>query len=61
MTPQQERLAEALAIRRMHGASGPRWIAERLLALMEAGDYVGAERFTAIAAEYEKLLGGTVQ
>jgi len=61
MTPQQERMAEALAIQRLHGANRPRWIAERILVLMEAGDYVGADRFTTIAAEYEKLLEATTQ
>jgi hypothetical protein len=61
VTRDQERLAEALLIQRIHGDDGPRWIAERIGALALAGDQAGVDRFRAIAAEYEKLLGGTVQ
>ena len=58
MTPEQERLAEALAVQRYHGRDGPRWIAERIGALALAGDTAGVERFTAIARAYEQLLPG---
>lgn len=56
MTPEQERLAEALAIQRYHGRDGPRWIAERIEALTLTGDTAGVERFTAIARAYKQLL-----
>jgi hypothetical protein len=56
-----DRLAEALAIERIHGAAGPRWIAERIGALALAGDDAGVERFRAIAVAYETLLAGTRQ
>lgn len=61
LTPDQERMAEALAIQRIYGAEGPFWIASRIGALAIAADAAGVERFTAIAAQYEKLLRGTVQ
>lgn len=57
----QERLAEALAIGRLHGNDAPVWIASRIGALAVAGDTAGIERFKAIAAAYERLRGGTVQ
>ena len=50
------RLAEALAIRKLYGTEGPRWIAERIGALALAGDNAGVERFREIAAAYEALL-----
>jgi hypothetical protein len=58
VTPEQERLAEALAIARIHGAAGPRWIAERIGALALAGDAAGVDRFRSIATAYETLLAG---
>lgn len=61
MTADQERLAEALAVQRLHGPDGPRWIAERIGSLAVAGDAAGVERFRAIAAAYERLLAGSLQ
>ena len=61
MTPDQERLAEALALQRLYGDEGPLWIASRICALALAGDHAGVERFRSIAAPYERLLTGTVQ
>jgi hypothetical protein len=51
------RLAEALAIQKMYGGEGPRWIAERIGALALAGDAAGVKRFRQIAARYEELIG----
>lgn len=59
MSPDEERLGEALAVERLHGAEGPEFIAERIGALALAGDVAGVERWRAIAAKYEQLLGGT--
>ncbi len=50
------RWAEALAIERLHGDDGPRWVAERIGALTHAGDADGAERFREIARRMERLL-----
>jgi hypothetical protein len=61
LTPDEERLAEALAVERMHGAGGPAFIAERIGALALAGDAAGVERWRAIAARYEQLLTGPPQ
>ncbi len=60
-TSEQERLAEAMAIRRLHGDEGPLWIATRIGALELADDRAGVERFRAIAAAYERLLTAVVQ
>lgn len=53
---QRLRLAEALAIERLHGPAGPAWIAAKIGALALAGDEAGVSRFRAIAAAYEELL-----
>ena len=50
------RLAEALAIEKLHGNDAPRWIAERIGALALAGDADGVARFQAIAARIDELL-----
>ena len=60
-TSGQERLAEAMAVQRLHGDEGPLWIATRIGALALAGDRAGVERFRAIAAAYEGLLTADVQ
>lgn len=52
------RWAEALAIQRIHGEDGPRWIAERIGALALAGDEAGVARFREIARRYGELLPG---
>lgn len=50
------RWAKALAIERLHGKYGPRWIAERIGALAVLGDMAGVERFRQIARRYERLI-----
>lgn len=57
----QERLAEALAIGRLHGNDASVWIASRTNALAVAGDAAGIERVKAIAEAYDRLRGGTAQ
>ena len=54
-------MAEALQIQKTYGVDGPVWIAGRIGELAHDGDAAGVERFRAIAAEYEKLLGSRVQ
>ena len=61
MTPDEERIAEALAVERMHGERARVFIAERIGALALVGDEAGIERWKAIAAKYESLRSGTVQ
>ena len=58
VTPDQEHWAEALAIERLHGADAPRWIAERIGALVLAGDNAGIMRFREIATRYDQMLAG---
>ena len=55
MTPQVERIAEALAIERQHGEKAPLFIAERIAALALAGDLAGVERLRAIALQLDRL------
>lgn len=55
------RLAEALAIQKLHGDDAPCWVAERIGALALAGDAEGVERFKAIAARLSDLLGAPRQ
>lgn len=50
------RLAEALAIQRLHGPDAARWTAERIGALALAGNAAGVQRFREIAASLEELL-----
>ena len=50
------RWAEALAIERLHGDDAPRWVAERIGALVLAGDADGVARFQEIARRMERLL-----
>lgn len=54
--PVDWRLAEALAIQKLHGDNAPRWIAERIGALALAGDADGVARFQAIAGQMDELL-----
>lgn len=56
MDDEHLRWAEALAIEPLHGADGPRWIAERIGALAAMGDAAGVERLSEIARRYELLL-----
>lgn len=50
------RMAEALAIQKLHGVQAAAWMAGRLRALAAAGDEAGVERFRAIAAKLVDLL-----
>ena len=50
------RLAEVLAIHRLHGADAALWLAERRAMLMLAGDAAGTERFGEIAVRLEEIL-----
>jgi hypothetical protein len=56
MTPDQERMAEALAVERLHGEHAPSFVAERIGALALAGDFAGVERWQAIAAQLDRLI-----
>jgi hypothetical protein len=56
MSPEQERWAEALAVEKLYGKDGPRFIAERIGALAIAGDQAGVERWKAIAERHDQLL-----
>lgn len=55
MTPKQERLAEALAIERLHGERAAVHIAERVGALVLSGDMDGVRRWREIAACLDAL------
>ncbi|WP_347270195.1 DUF6961 family protein [Rhizorhabdus histidinilytica] len=55
MSPDEERLAEALAIRRMYGEGAPAFVAARIGALALARDRAGVERFMAIAAKLDEI------
>ena len=58
MTPDEERLAEALAVQRMHGESAPVFVAERIGALALAGDAAGVERWRQIATKLDGIRAG---
>ncbi|WP_294196878.1 hypothetical protein [uncultured Sphingomonas sp.] len=55
------RLAEALAIQKLHGSDAPSWVAERIGALALAGDAEGVERFKAIAVRLSELMAAPPQ
>lgn len=55
MTPDQERWAEALAIECIHGADAPRFIAERIGAVIITGDVAGVQRLKDIAGKLDEL------
>lgn len=55
-TEDQWRLAEALALEKLHGDDAPGFIAERIGSLAVAGDYAGVERMHEIASAFEKLM-----
>jgi hypothetical protein len=61
LTPDQERLAEALAVLRIHGQNAARHVAERIGALAIDGDLAGIERWKQIAARLQPLLTETRQ
>lgn len=56
LTTDDFRLAEALAIQKLHGDRAALWIATRRGELMLAGDAAGVERLGEIAAKLEQLL-----
>ncbi|WP_413777281.1 DUF6961 family protein [Sphingomonas sp. S2-65] len=55
MTPREERLAEALAVERIHGVASVAFIAGRVRDLAVAGDVAGVQRWREIAAAYDAL------
>lgn len=56
MTPEQERLAEALAVQRLHGDEAPRVVAEQIGTLAIAGDRDGIHRWRDIAFQLDGLI-----
>lgn len=50
------RMAEALAVQKLHGDDAARWTAERIDTLALTGDAAGVERFTVIAGRLDDLL-----
>ena len=56
VTEDQERWAEAVAIRRMHGDGAAVWVAARIGVFALARDRQGVTRFTAIATRLDHLL-----
>lgn len=50
------RLAEALAVQKLHGTNAAAWTAGRLAALAESGDAQGVARFAEITMKLEELL-----
>lgn len=55
LTPDEERMAEALAVERAHGERALAFVAERIEALTGAGDMAGVARWQAIAARLAQL------
>ena len=55
MTPDEERLAEALAVERIHGDRALTFIYERVKALAEARDWDGVKRWMEIADWLQRL------
>jgi len=55
MKPEQERLAEAIAVERVHGDHANEHVNERVNALAEAGDMAGMKRWTEIGEWLERL------
>lgn len=50
LTPQRERMAEALAVERMHGDGVAAFVACRIAVLKAAGDSAGVERWVTVRA-----------
>lgn len=57
MTPIEERLAEALAVLRIHGTGAQAHIAERIGTLAVAGDAAGVEPWRQIAPAIDGCRG----
>jgi len=55
MKPAEERLAEAMAVERIHGDKAVEFIASRVRDLAVAGDEAGVQRWREIAAAYDFL------
>lgn len=55
MTLKRERWIEALTIERIHGDDAPKWVAERIGALVLEGDMDGIARFKEVAARLDQL------
>jgi hypothetical protein len=55
VTPEEERLAEALAVERIHGDEAPDHVFERVKALAEAGDMDGVKRWMEIGEWLDRL------
>jgi hypothetical protein len=61
VTSDQERWADTYSILKQRGEEGAQvWIAERIGALVLAGDVVGIERFKAIAHRLDQLIGNYI-
>jgi hypothetical protein len=56
LSPDQWRMAEALAVQQQHGADAPRFVAERIGALVLEGDVAGVERWQKIATAMDALM-----
>lgn len=56
MSPETERWAEAVLAIHLHGDHAQTWVAERIGVLAAAGDFLGVERFRAIARCIDGLL-----
>lgn len=61
MTPEQERWAEAANVQRLHGDQAPVFVAERLGAMVLAGDMVGLRRWKEIAFRLAQLMALPIQ
>lgn len=55
MTSQEERLAEALAVERVHGVHAGEFITSRVRELALGGDQAGVQRWKEIAKAYSVL------
>lgn len=55
LTHERERLAEALAMERMHGKGAAAFVAGRIADLKAAGDSAGVERWVAIGEALDAL------
>ena len=56
MSPGEERWAEALMVRRLHGDRAHLHVAERIGALVLAGDAAGIERWREIAMRLDQMM-----
>lgn len=61
MTQEQERWAEAATVQRLHGDRAPVFVAERLGAMVLAGDMAGLRRWKEIAFRLAQLMALSIQ